>query len=121
MTGSHLSMGEGKEFDAIRAMLAQWGPRATGIGDDAAVLDLPPDERLVVSTDACVEGVHFRREWLTTAEIGERAASAALSDLAAMAATPLGLLLAIALPDGRESDLADLARGVGSAAASARC
>jgi len=121
MTGSHLSMGEGKEFDAIRTLLAQWGPRATGIGDDAAVLDLPPDERLVVSTDACVEGVHFRREWLTTAEIGERAASAALSDLAAMAATPVGLLLAIALPDDLDDDLADLARGVGAAAASARC
>ena len=121
MTGSHLHMGEGREFDAIRTMLAQWGPRATGIGDDAAVLDLPPDERLVVSTDACVDGVHFRREWLTAAEIGERAACAALSDLAAMAATPVGLLLAIALPGGRDDDLAHLARGVGAAAASARC
>ena len=59
-----------REFDAFASMLARWGPRATGIGDDAAVLDVPAGERLVVSTDASVEDVHFRREWLTPREIG---------------------------------------------------
>ena len=58
----------------------------------------PTGERLVASTDASVEGVHFRREWLTPREIGARAAAAALSDLAAMAATPIGLLLALGVP-----------------------
>ncbi len=121
MTGSHLPMGDGREFDAIRAMLAEWGPHATGVGDDAAVLALPADEQLVVSTDASVEGVHFRREWMSPAEIGERAASAALSDLAAMAAAPIGLLLALSVPERWEQDLIELARGVGAASAGARC
>jgi len=118
---SHLPLGPGAEFDAIRAMLREWGPHATGVGDDAALLTVPPGEQLVVSTDASMEGVHFRREWMSPAEIGQRAASAALSDLAAMAATPLGMLLAFAVPASWQDGLGELARGVGAAAAGARC
>lgn len=114
-------MGDGAEFDAIRRMLALWGNGARGIGDDAAVLDVAPGEQLVVSTDATVEGVHFRRGWLTGEEIGGRAAAAALSDLAAMGAHPIGLLLALALPDEWRADLDDLSRGVGRVAGKARC
>ena len=117
----HLAMGEGGEFDAIRRLLAIWGPEAVGIGDDAAVLDMPAAERLVVSTDASVEHVHFRREWLSAEEIGARATAAALSDLAAMAATPRGLLLALGLPDRWRGEVDALARGVGRVAAAAKC
>ena len=118
---SHVAMGEGAEFDAIRRLLALWGPRAAGIGDDAAILDVPAGERLVVSTDASVEDVHFRREWLSAEEVGARATAAALCDLAAMAATPRGLLLALGLPDRWRGDIDALARGVGNVAASAGC
>jgi thiamine-monophosphate kinase len=45
-----------------------------------------------------VEDVHFRRAWLSDAEIGYRAAVAALSDLAAMAATPVALIVSTAAP-----------------------
>lgn len=121
MSRAHLPLGDGREFDAIRGMLDAWGPRASGVGDDAAVLTVPPGEELVVSTDASVEGVHFRREWMSPRELGERAAAAALSDLAAMAATPLGILLALAVPVGWQDDLLEVARGVGAAAARARC
>ena len=113
---AHLAMGPGAEFDAVRALLAAWGPRARGIGDDGAVLDVPPGQRLVVSTDATVEDVHFRRGWLTAEEIGWRAAMAALSDLAAMGAAPLGLLLAVTVPEAWRSELGALAHGVGDAA-----
>jgi thiamine-monophosphate kinase len=116
---THLGMGEGAEFDAIRRLLAVWGTRATGIGDDAAILDIPPGQRLVVSTDASVQNVHFRREWLSAEEIGGRAAAAALSDIAAMAASPLGMLLALAVPDDWRSELEALARGVGRIASAA--
>ena len=114
-------MGEGGEFDAIRQLLSIWGSNAIGIGDDAAIVDVPAGERLVVSTDASVENVHFRREWLSAEEIGARATTAALSDLAAMAAAPRGLLLALALPEGWRSELDSLARGVGSVASAAGC
>jgi thiamine-monophosphate kinase len=75
----------------------------------------------VVSTDASVEQVHFRREWLSASEIGARAAAAALSDLAAMAATPLGLLLALGVPPAWRGEVVALAQGVGATAAAAAC
>lgn len=113
-------MGPGKEFDAVRALLAQWGSAAQGVGDDAAVLDVPAGSRLVVSTDTTVEDVHFRRPWISAEEVGWRAAQAALSDLAAMAATPLGVLLALTVPANWRSELAALAEGIGRATRSVR-
>ncbi|MEX2182803.1 MAG: thiamine-phosphate kinase [Gemmatimonadaceae bacterium] len=112
----HLAMGPGAEFDAVRALLAQWGPAAVGVGDDGAVLDVPPGSRLVVSTDSTVEGIHFRRPWLTPAEVGWRATQAALSDLAAMGAAPLGVLLALTVPADWRGALGELAEGIGAAA-----
>ncbi|MBA3670737.1 MAG: thiamine-phosphate kinase [Gemmatimonadaceae bacterium] len=121
MTHAHLRMGDGDEFDAIREMLEEWGTRAHGIGDDAAVLSIPAGELLVASTDATIEGVHFQRAWLSAEETGARAAAAALSDLAAMAATPRGLLLALGVPPAWKSDLRAIARGIGTVAQSVGC
>src|SRR5262245_66194458 len=91
------AMGPGAEFDLIRKLVKGWGDVAQGIGDDAAAITPPRGEQLVASTDTALEGVHFRRAWLTPREIGYRAVAAALSDLAAMAATPIGLLVSIQL------------------------
>jgi thiamine-monophosphate kinase len=110
------SLGPGREFDLVRGMMSRWGERARGIGDDAAVLTVPAGEQLVVSTDTFLEGVHFRAEWLSPEEIGWRAAAAALSDVAAMAATPLGILVAITLPSQRIEELEALAEGIAAAA-----
>ncbi len=122
MTDSpHIAMGGGAEFDLIRRLLDTWGPRASGIGDDAAVLAVPQGEQLVASTDASVENVHFKRGWMTPREIGARAATAALSDLAAMGARPLGLLLALGLPEGWQADAEAIADGVGATASALSC
>lgn len=107
-------LGPGHEFDLIRKMLDRWGNLAVGIGDDAAVIQPPGGEQLVVSIDTAVENVHFRRAWLSLREIAYRAVTAALSDLAAMAATPRGVLVALTLPDARDS-VTDLADGIGDA------
>lgn len=113
----HVRLGPGREFDAVRALMGVWGESAVGIGDDAAILDVPPGSRLVVSTDSTVEGIHFRREWLEPEEIGWRATMAALSDLAAMGASPLGFLLALTVPDEWRDALDGVAKGIGAAAA----
>lgn len=97
-------------------MLERWGELAHGVGDDCAILDVPPGERVVVSTDASVEGVHFRREWLSLREFGYRASAAALSDLAAMAASPRGMVIALTLPEASVSEVEALADGIGDAA-----
>ncbi|MFQ5530049.1 MAG: thiamine-phosphate kinase [Gemmatimonadota bacterium] len=92
------------EFERIRAMLSvavDLGPSdqvVIGPGDDAAVVRPAAGESIVLSTDLSIEGVHFRRDWLTWELIGYRAAGAALSDLAAMAARPIGVLVSLALP-----------------------
>jgi len=109
-------LGPGREFDIVREMQRRWGTLARGLGDDAAILDVPPGHRLVVSTDASVEDVHFRRGWLTPEEIGWRATAAALSDLAAMAATPLGFVVAVTLPDEWRDALPGLVDGIGHVA-----
>jgi thiamine-monophosphate kinase len=114
--GETIGLGPGGEFDAIRRMVDGWGARAQGIGDDAAVLQAIGDSSLVVSTDTSVEGVHFRREWLSPQEIGYRATAAALSDLAAMGAKPVGLLSVIALPEHWLKELDEIAVGIGEAA-----
>jgi len=108
-------LGPGIEFDAIRDMVARWGKRAVGIGDDAAILDVPRGDKLLVSVDAAIEGFHFRREWITPREIAYRATTAALSDLAAMAARPLGILVALALPAAARAQVGELADGIGEA------
>ena len=114
--GVPMAGGEGGEFDLIRRMQERWGSLAHGIGDDAAVLRVPAGEQLVVSTDSTFERVHFRREWLSAREIGYRAGAAALSDLAAMAARPLGMLVAIGLTEGDREIIDEIADGFGEAA-----
>lgn len=115
LAAAHTTLGAGREFDAVRLLLARWGDLARGVGDDAAVLDVPAGERLVVSTDGSVEDVHFRRAWLAPEEIGWRAATSALSDLAAMAARPLAVVVALAVPPGWRASLPALGDGIGAA------
>jgi thiamine-monophosphate kinase len=71
---------------------------ALGIGDDAAILRTRRDEELVFSTDAQVEGVHFRFGRETPRTVGRCALAVSLSDLAAMGAEPVGVLLNLAAP-----------------------
>ena len=113
-------LGRGAEPDLIRRLLAAAGHGSSddvllGAGDDAAVLRGGEGERIVVSTDMAVEQVHFRRAWSRWETVGWRATAAALSDLAAMAARPLGVLLSIALPPELEASvLEELGGGVGA-------
>ena len=110
-----MALGPGAEFDAIRSMIEQWGTRAVALGDDAAELKIARGDTLVVSVDTAVEGIHFQREWLASKEIAYRAVTAALSDIAAMAARPLGVLTALTLPERWRASLGDLADGIAEA------
>ena len=95
-----MNLGPGKEFDRIRAImdrLAKLRPDTAPLGDDCALVPVS-GTTLALSIDASVEDVHFRTDWLDFKEIGFRAASAALSDLAAEGATPLGVLVSLGVP-----------------------
>ncbi|MEM8780183.1 MAG: thiamine-phosphate kinase [Cyanobacteria bacterium P01_G01_bin.49] len=69
------------------------------IGDDGAILSLDPQQQLVVTTDVLVNGVHFSEATTPPDAVGWRAATANLSDLAAMGATPLGVTVGLSLPE----------------------
>jgi thiamine-monophosphate kinase len=90
-------VGEFELLAKVRERLPPAGPRVLlGSGDDAAVT--VPGGATATSIDALVEGVHFRREWATPAQIGHKALAAALSDLAAMGAAPGEAYVALGLP-----------------------
>lgn len=69
-----------------------------GIGDDCAVLRLKPGYELLVTTDLCLENVHFRRAWHPPAAVGHRCLTRGLSDIAAMGGEPLACFLSLGLP-----------------------
>lgn len=92
---SAASLGPGAEFDLIRRLadgLTVPDGVTVGTGDDGACLE----GGWVISTDLTLEDVHFRRSWCGPQEWGGRAVRAALSDLAAMAARPVAILLSLA-------------------------
>lgn len=111
--------GETARLSMLREVFGALAPPDLGVGDDAAVLhDARP---LVVTVDAAVEGVHFRRDLLSLEDASARACEAAMSDVAAMGATlrgaGCGLLLAWTLPaDLDDADMLALARGAERAA-----
>jgi thiamine-monophosphate kinase len=70
-----------------------------GMGDDCAVLRLPRGCELLVTTDLCIENVHFRRAWHPAATVGHRCITRGLSDIAAMGGHPLACFLSLGLPE----------------------
>lgn len=106
------------ERDRIALLQAVFGSGhvRVGIGDDAAVVDVA-EGTLVWTVDAQVDGTHFRRAWASWEDIGFRSFMAAASDLAAMAAEPVGALSSLVLAsDVDDTALEALARGQAAAA-----
>jgi len=71
-------------------------PGALGLGDDAALVAVPPGHDLVVTTDGVIEGVHFFPDDPPEL-VAKKALRINLSDLAGKGAEPLGFLLSVAL------------------------
>ena len=90
-------MREFRLIDQIRKQFPDGPGVLLGIGDDAAVLQLPPEQVLVVSTDTLVCGTHFLPDADPYA-LGHKSLAVNLSDLAAMGALPRWCLLNLTLP-----------------------
>lgn len=84
---------------------------ALGIGDDAAVLEVPADQQLVISTDMLVSDVHFP-ERTDPESIGHKALAVNLSDLAAMGASPAWFTLNLSLPCADAAWLQSFCKGM---------
>jgi thiamine-monophosphate kinase len=116
-------IGEKAFLDEIRKMFdsqAFSNGISLGMGDDAAVLDIPGP--LTVSTDSLVEDVHFKHDWIGPRNLGLRAMAVNLSDLAAMAAVPVGALIALNVhPTTPLENLRHFFRGVRDASRKHAC
>lgn len=109
------------EFELIRtyfaaAPCAQGGEGiALGIGDDCALLAVPPGEQLAISTDTLVAGVHFA-DPCDPFLLGQRSLAVAVSDLAAMGAYPIAFTLALTTPTVAADWLQRYAQGLNAMA-----
>ncbi|MBS1860881.1 MAG: thiamine-phosphate kinase [Actinobacteria bacterium] len=105
-------MGEFELLAKLRERLPEPGSRVRlGSGDDAAVS--VPGGATATSVDALVEGVHFRRQTASLRQIGRKAISTALSDLAAMAAEPGEAYVVLGAPEEiGEEELLELGEGL---------
>ncbi len=89
-----------------------------GIGDDAAVWTPTPGTRVVATTDALVEGVHFDLRFTSWRDLGWKALAVNVSDAAAMGATPRFALVTLGLSRGRSlEELESLYHGLADHAA----
>lgn len=100
------------EFDLIQRYFTRPTTRAVqGVGDDCALLELPPGMQLATSTDMLVEGRHFLST-VAPERLGHKALAVNLSDLAACGASPRAFTLALALPHADEVFLEGFSRGL---------
>ena len=102
------------EFELIERYFASLGAARPdvllGVGDDGALLAVPPGHELVACVDTIVDGRHFPRGSRAD-DIGWRALAVNLSDLAAMGATPAWATLALTLPAADEEWLEGFVAG----------
>ena len=100
---------------AVIDVITRAAPSALN-GDDAAVLfHASPNSRAVATTDTLVEGRHFRHDWSTPEEIGQKAVLQNFADIEAMGARAIACLLAISTPTSMPvSFFASLAAGIES-------
>jgi thiamine-monophosphate kinase len=102
------------EFELIERFFRRASPRddvLLGVGDDAALLEVPPGQALVAATDTLVEGRHFLAG-APADSVGHQALAVNLSDLAAMGADPAWALLSLSLPDADADWLQRFAEGL---------
>ena len=103
--------GEFGLIEALTGIFEQGDQVLVGPGDDAAVLRVRTGH-VVVSTDLMVEGRHFRRDWVSAADVGHRAAAQNLSDINAMGGRATSLTIGLAAPADLPAEWAlDFARG----------
>lgn len=90
-------MAEFSLIERIRRRAAAREDVVLAIGDDAALLRVPPGRELAVAMDTLNAGVHFP-DGTAAAAVGWKALAVNLSDLAAMGAEPAWCTLSLSLP-----------------------
>lgn len=103
-----VSLREQGEFSAIQRFATHLQLRPgvrLGIGDDCAVLDAL--QTPLVSCDALVDGIHFRRDWTSAFDLGRKTLAVSVSDLASSGARPVAAFLSLCAPPDLEMSWLD--------------
>jgi thiamine-monophosphate kinase len=102
------------EFEIIKNFFATQSIKRDdvilGIGDDAAIVNVPEKQQLVITTDTLVAEVHFLSS-ANAYDIGFKSIAVNLSDLAAMGAVPSWVTLSLTLPHVKETWIKEFCRG----------
>ncbi|TDL99858.1 MAG: thiamine-phosphate kinase [Flavobacteriaceae bacterium] len=92
------SLGEFGLIDRLTQNFSLKNPSSIlGVGDDAAILETPKDQQLVLSTDFLIEGIHFDLSYMPLKHLGYKAVSVNISDICAMNATPTQITVSLAV------------------------
>lgn len=114
------------EFGLIRHLTNDMEPQNAetikGVGDDCAVMQYKADERVLVTTDLLLEGVHFDLQYVPLEHLGYKSAMVNLSDIYAMNGRPKQMTVSIGLSKRFSvEDLEALYRGLRRACAEHGC
>lgn len=97
-----MKLGDLGEGGLIRRIRERFGPKAAelpvGIGDDAAVIDIPSGYSLVFCSDLVAENTHFIRDLHPAESIGHKAVAVNVSDVSAMGGIAMHFLISLAAP-----------------------
>ena len=100
------------ELGLIKRLAGQFTPGhprvVKGIGDDASVTIQDDSQYLLCTTDTLVEDIHFSLQYTPSYNLGRKAVSISLSDIAAMGGTPKFLFTSIILPPATSTDFINL-------------
>jgi len=106
-------MNEEKMIELVKARVKKRNRDViVGPGDDTAVLKCDSKYYTLLTTDAIVENVHFKRSGATLFQVGKKAMAVNLSDIAAMGGIPLYALVSVGLPAGSQGIISRLLRGM---------
>ncbi len=108
------TLAEVGEFQLLKVLLPTLPASSAvlvGPGDDSAVVTFQGP--VVMSTDALVEGVHFRTDWSSAHDIGRKSVAVNVTDVEAMGARPVCIVMTFSAPGAIEANwVAEFFRGV---------
>lgn len=78
-----------------------------GIGDDTAAIEISSEDLLLFTTDTLVEDVHFKWNYTSPFQVGQKALAVNVSDIAAVGGRPTYCLVSLGLPQDTEASLVD--------------
>ncbi len=104
-----------REDEILKKLFTFYKPNPrviVGPGDDCAILSQMVNKNLVITNDAFIENIHFKYELLSFYEIGYKAVSAVLSDIAAVGGKPLAILISLNVSQRALNRIEEIYKGI---------